>query len=192
MTNIQGNLNKDFNVGHGSIASQPLELEHIIDKHISCNCNKPIQVKIKKLYNDVIVPEQATSGSAGFDLRLYIPERDREFFNEIYLEPNETVKINTGLCFELPEDHVMIICPRSSTGIKKGLMMQNTIGILDADYRGECFLFLKNMSYKGIVIEHGERICQAIIMPYPKVNFEVVEELSSTERGTGGFGSTGS
>jgi dUTP pyrophosphatase len=156
-----------------------------------------IDVKIKKLKKDAIVPEQATTGSAGFDLRAYIlaeesyPWRGESIVPYIQIEPNQKVRVNTALAFQLPLNHVMIIAPRSSSGIKKGLMLQNTIGVLDADYRGECFLFIKNIGTETVTIEHNERIAQAVILPYPTVNFNVVEELDETERGEGGFGSTG-
>lgn len=148
-----------------------------------------IEVKVKKIYKDVKVPEQATNGSAGFDLRAYWAIH--EAYPEMIIPAGDRVKIGTGLKFELPEGYVMQIYPRGSMGIKKGLMLQNTVGILDADYRGECFLFLQNTTDKEVIIQHNERIAQAIILPYPKVNFVESEELSETERGEGKCGSTG-
>ena len=85
----------------------------------------------------------------------------------------------------------MLIVPRSSTGTKKGLMLQNTVGVLDSDYRGECFLFFRNMKDTPVEIEDGERIAQVIVIPYPTLEYEEVAELQDTERGAGGFGSTG-
>ena len=76
-------------------------------------------------------------------------------------------------------------------GVKKGLVLQNAIGVLDSDYRGECFLFIKNVSDEPVEIEDGERIAQAVVVPYPTINYEEVSELDDTERGAGGFGSTG-
>lgn len=185
MTNIQGNLNKDFNVGHGSIASQPLELEHIIDKHISCNCNKPIQVKIKKLYNDVIVPEQATSGSAGFDISAYLQK-------PILLQPLQRVMCPTGICVQMPEGLELQLRARSGNAIKKGLSLINGIGTIDSDFTGEINVLLVNLSNEEIIIKHGDKIAQGVFAKYESPKLIVVEELSSTERGTGGFGSTGS
>jgi dUTP pyrophosphatase len=157
-----------------------------------------INVKVLKMYEDVIVPEQATSGSAGFDIRVRLPkdtDEESTTFGEqlsaIVLKPGETIKLSTGLKFELPENHVLLIFPRGSMGIKKGLMLQNTIGVLDEDYRGECFIFVKNISNDKIIIEHNERLCQGIVLPYPKVNFVQVNELSETDRGEGKEGSTG-
>lgn len=149
-----------------------------------CECNNKIKVKVKKVYEDAIIPKQMTVGSAGFDLSARLDE------DSITIPRGDKVRIDTGLAFELPENHVMIIAPRSSSGIKKNLMLQNTIGVLDSDYRGHCFLFIKNTGKTDLIIENGERIAQAVILPYPKVVFEEVEELSNTERGTGGFGST--
>lgn len=183
---MTGNFNKDFTIGHGSIALQPEELEHKISRMCGCTNPKPIEVKIKKMYKDAVIPEQATSGSAGFDLRVYLKST-----KSLLIQPNQTFKLSTGLHFELPEGYVMMIYPRSSTGIKKGLMLKNTVGVLDSDYRGECFLFLTNIGNEDVLITHNERLCQAVIMPYPKVIFTEVEELSETKRGSGGMGSTG-
>lgn len=173
--------------------------------------NIPVQVKVQKMYSDVEMPKQATIGSAGFDLRARLEGvanattiKD-EFINNggfgdipedmiediLVIKPNQRVKIGTGLKFELPEGYVMMVYPRGSMGIKKGLILQNTVGVLDSDYRGECFLFVKNISNDSITIQQNERIAQAVIMPYPKVNFVEVDELSETERGEGRHGSTG-
>ena len=152
-----------------------------------------IEVKVKKTRKDAIIPEQATNGSVGFDLRIVLPidEETGEQISKIRVKPNEKLKLSTELIFELPEGYFMQINPRSSMGIKKGLVLQNTTGILDSDYRGICYLFVKNTSDKPIEIEHQERLAQAIILPYPKIKFVEVEELSETERGDGGFGSSG-
>ena len=130
-----------------------------------------IEVKIKKTRKDAIIPEQATNGSVGFDLRIILPidEETGEQISKIRINPNEKVKLSTELIFELPEGYFMQINPRSSMGIKKGLVWQNTTGILDSAYRGICYLFVKNTSDKPIEIEHQERLAQAIILPYPKV-----------------------
>lgn len=152
-----------------------------------------VEVKIKKLREDVIIPEQATNGSVGFDLRVVLPfdEIENEQLSKVRINPNESVRLSTELIFELPEGYFMQINPRSSMGIKKGLVLQNTTGILDSDYRGICYLFVKNTSNEPIEIQHQERLAQAIILPYPKIKFVEVEELSNTERGIGGMGSSG-
>ena len=84
----------------------------------------------------------------------------------------------------------MLLLPRSNMGIKKKLVLQNTIGLLDCDYTGECLIFLKNTGDTPVIIEQGERLVQALIVPYVKPNFMEVEELDETERGANGFGST--
>jgi len=152
-----------------------------------------MEVKIKKVHKNAAIPKQATIGSAGFDLHVVdaYTYNDNGSFDYINLKPNESVQLDTGLSFQLPEGHVMLITPRSSMGIRKNLMLQNTIGVLDSDYTGHCYLFVKNIGTDVETITNGERIAQAIILPYPKVNFVEVEELDDTERGSGGIGSTG-
>lgn len=149
-------------------------------------------IKVKKLREDAVVPKMATIGSAGSDVRACMyDEVTGQKVTKIIVPANGSVKIGTGLAFQLPQNHVMLIMPRSSTGIKKGLMLQNTVGVLDSDYRGECFLFFKNMKDEPVEIEDGERIAQVIVIPYPNLEYEEVEELDTTERANGGFGSTG-
>lgn len=149
-------------------------------------------IKVKKLREDAVVPRMATIGSAGSDVRACMyDEVTGQKITKIVVPANGSVKIGTGLAFQLPQNHVMLIMPRSSTGIKKGLMLQNTVGVLDSDYRGECFLFFKNMKDEPVEIEDGERIAQVIVIPYPNLEYEEVEELDTTERADGGFGSTG-
>lgn len=151
-----------------------------------------IEVKVKKLKPDAIIPNIATIGSAGSDIRACLyDEETGEKVSKIVLQPNQCAKINTGLAFQLPKNHVMLIDVRSSSGIKKGLMLQNTIGVLDSDYTGECFLFFKNISDKPVDIEDGERVAQLLIFQYPTVNYVEVDSLDETERGEGGFGSSG-
>lgn len=152
-----------------------------------------IEVNVKKTRDDAIIPEQATDGSVGFDLRVVLPfdEQEQQQISKIRVNPNESIRLSTELIFELPEGYFMQINPRSSMGIKKGLVLQNTTGILDSDYRGICYLFVKNTSDKVIEIEHQERLAQAIILPYPKIKFTEVEGLSETVRGDGGIGSSG-
>lgn len=148
-------------------------------------------VKVKKLFKGAQLPLIATDGSAGADLRAYLyDETTDEKVTKIVVQPNQEVKIHTGLCFQLPAGTAMLLLPRSSTGIKKNLILKNTIGLLDCDYTGECLIFLKNVGDTSIEIEQGERLVQALIVPYVKPNFIEVGELDETERGTGGFGST--
>ena len=148
-------------------------------------------VKVKKLFKDVQLPLIATDGSAGADLRAYLyDETVNEKITKIVVQPNQEVKVHTGLCFQLPKGTAMLLLPRSSMGIKKKLVLQNTIGLLDCDYTGECLIFLKNTGDTPIEIEQGERLVQALVVPYTKPNYIEVEELDETERGANGFGST--
>lgn len=147
---------------------------------------------VKKLREDAILPTQATVGSAGFDIRACLfDEETGEKITKIRVPVGGKVKIHTGLAFQLPENHVMLIFPRSSMGVKKGLMLSNTTGVLDSDYRGECLLFVKNTSDEPIEIEDGERIAQLVVLQYPTMTYIQVDELGDTERADGGFGSTG-
>lgn len=150
------------------------------------------QVKVKKLFKDVAIPELATDGSAGFDIRAYLYDEEiNERVARVSLQPNQELKINTGLSFQLPTGTALLLLPRSSMGIKKNLILKNTIGLLDSDYRGECLIFVKNIGNEVVFIENGERLVQGLIVPYMRPNFVEVDELDSTERGTNGIGSSG-
>lgn len=149
-------------------------------------------VKVKKLFEDVQVPALATKGSAGADIRAYLYDKSiDEKITKIVLLPGQKAKIHTGLCFQIPEGTAMLLLPRSSMGIKKGLILQNTVGLLDSDYTGECMIFVKNVGDEPMEIENGERLVQAVIVPYVVPQYIEVPELDKTERGDGGFGSTG-
>ena len=142
-------------------------------------------VKIKKLYPDAQLPMQGSAAAAGWDLYAYIPDGFIEIF------PHGTVKIKTGLAMAIEEGWEGEIRPRSGLATKKGLRPANTPGTIDSDYRGECFLFFRNMKDTPVEIEDGERIAQVIVIPYPTLRYVEVSELEDTERGAGGFGSTG-
>ena len=149
-------------------------------------------IKVKKIFKDVELPKLATEGSAGADLRAYLyDEETNEEIAKIILQPNQKAKIHTGLAFQLPKSTAMLLLPRSSMGIKKGLILQNTVGLLDSDYTGECLIFVKNIGDEPVEIKNGERLAQAVIVPYIKPVFFEVEELDKTERGAGGFGHSG-
>lgn len=144
-----------------------------------------MKVKIKKLYNDVATPEYATDGSACFDIKCYSPNQLEQTFST-------TIELNTGLSVEVPEGHVLLLYSRSGQGFKKNIRLANCTGILDSDYRGEIKVKLTcdNRSLYPIVVNHGDAIAQGMIIPIPKIEFEVVKDLSDTERGSKGFGST--
>lgn len=156
-----------------------------------CNDNSIVNVKIKKTFEDIELPKQADEGSVGFDLRVRLSLTHGGGKDFIVLQPSERVLLNTGLRFEIPEGHYMTIFPRSSAGIKKKLMIQCTAGVIDSSFRAEVMVPLINMGDTPVRIDNNERLVQAIILPYPKVVFEEVEELSQTTRGEGGIGSTG-
>lgn len=137
---------------------------------------------INKSDNDL--PRYETEHSAGMDLRAFLQE-------EIILQPMQRALIPTGLYIELPTGYEAQIRPRSGLAYKHGITVINTPGTIDADYRGEIRVILINLSNQAFTIKTGERICQMIINKYEKVAFELVEKLTETQRGGGGFGHTG-
>ena len=141
-----------------------------------------MQVKIKKLHPDAVIPSYAKAGDAAMDLTAISVDKD-EYGNLVY---------GTGLAFEIPEGHVGFVFPRSSNS-KTDLYLTNHVGVIDSGYRGEVmFKYRPKHSLIDAKIHHrGARIGQLIIMPYPHVNFIEVDELSDTDRGDKGFGSTG-
>ena len=130
------------------------------------------------------LPEYQTPLSAGLDIRANLDE-------SVTLRPLERAMIPTGLFVELPEGCEMQIRPRSGLAAKHGITVLNSPGTIDADYRGEIKVILVNLSNEPFTIESGERIAQMIVARYEQIEWEAAEELSSTERGAGGFGSTG-
>ena len=112
-------------------------------------------------------------------------------YNDITINPGETVKIGTGITLELPKNTFGAIFARSGLATKQGLAPANKVGVCDEDYRGEYIVPLHNHSNVPVTVKHGDRIAQLVIMPYIPVELEEVESLSDTERGSGGFGSSG-
>ena len=148
-------------------------------------------VKVKKLHPDAVVPQYATEGAAGFDL---VAIENATVF------PGQTVLVKTGLAIEVEKGYEMQVRPRSGTSLKTSLRIANAPGTIDSDYRGEVGIIVTNIAnsadqFLGLLlptqIKKGERIAQGVIAPVVKAYFEVVEELSDTNRGEGGFGSTG-
>lgn len=137
-----------------------------------------MNVKIKKLNSEAIIPTYGSEGAAAFD--LYALEDTGVFMPTL---------ISTGISMEVPKGYVLLVAPRSSIGLKTTLRMPHSTGVIDSDYRGEIKVMYESM--EPMVIKKGERIAQGMIIPVAKVNFEEVKELSSTDRGDGGFGSTG-
>ena len=142
-----------------------------------------MKVKIKKLTDKAIIPTFGSVGSAGAD--LYSAEES------IIISPNQTVVVGTGVAVEIPEGFVGLVFARSGLATKSGLAPANKVGVIDCDYRGELKVALHNHSGEVRKIESGERIAQLVITPYLQFDFDEVDELSETKRGSGGFGSTG-
>ena len=143
-----------------------------------------MEVKIKKLHPDAVVPTYAHIGDAGMDVTAVSVNVTDDY-----------VEYDTGLAFEVPEGCVMLIFPRSSNS-KKDLLLCNSVGVLDCIYRGPLKLRFKLMQPKYSSQDHkiygvGDRVGQIMILPYPTIQFKEVEELSDTDRGEGGFGSSG-
>lgn len=130
------------------------------------------------------LPHYATKASAGMDLRANLKA-------DIIMKPMERTIVPTGLFLEIPIGYEAQVRPRSGLAIKKGITVLNTPGTIDADYRGEIMVILINLSSEDFIIKHGDRIAQMIIASHQQAEWNLVEDLSSTERGSGGFGSTG-
>lgn len=141
-------------------------------------------IEVKKLREDATLPTRGSAYSAGYDLYAAIDE-------PITIAPHKTEKIGTGLAFALPEETFAAIFARSGLATKEGLRPANCVGVCDSDYRGEYIVALHNDSEETRTIEPQERIAQMILMSINPINFTEVDELSETDRGEGGFGSTG-
>ena len=142
-------------------------------------------LKIKKLRENARVPFRATEGSAGMDLYACIEE-------PVTVAPRDIRLIPTGIAIALESpDYVAYVYARSGLAIKHGVAPANCVGVIDSDYRGEVCVGLTNFSAEPFVIQPGERIAQMVISPVVLPDIEVVDELDQTERGAGGFGSTG-
>ena len=141
-------------------------------------------IKFKRLNDLATVPTRGSEKAAGYDLYAATD-------HIIDIAPHSTVKIGTGLSFELPDNTFGAIFARSGLATKKGLRPANCTGVCDADYRGEYIVPLHNDTDEVMTIEPKERIAQLILMPFIPMIFEEVDELSDTDRGDGGFGSTG-
>ena len=141
-------------------------------------------MKVKFLKENATLPTKGSIDSAGYDLYAAIDE-------DLTLPPNSTKKVSTGLAMAIPQGYFGAIFARSGLATKKSLRPANCVGVIDADYRGEVIVALHNDSEFVRIIEKGERIAQLVILPYATVDMEIVDDLDKTERGTGGFGSTG-
>ncbi|MBS4759201.1 MAG: dUTP diphosphatase [Clostridium sp.] len=143
-----------------------------------------ILLKFLKLNEKVTIPSYQTEGAAGMDLCAFLE-------TPLTLKPLERKLVPTGLKMELPKGYEAQVRPRSGMSIKHGITLINCVGTIDEDYRGELCVPVVNLSNEEFTINNGDRIAQMIISPVTKADIEVVQELSETQRGEGGFGSTG-
>lgn len=141
-------------------------------------------VNVKKLNENAVMPTYGSLFAAGADLYALLD-------SETVIEPQQTLLVHTGLSMEIPEGYAGLIYARSGLASKRGLAPANKVGVVDADYRGEIMVALHNHSAQPQTIAPFERIAQLVIAPFLKAEFNLVEELDTTERGEGGFGSTG-
>lgn len=143
-----------------------------------------MKINIKKLNENAIIPTRGSEYAAGYDLYACTS-------SPIIIMPHNTVKVGTGIAVELPHGYFGAIFARSGLATKNGLRPANAVGVCDEDYKGEYIVALHNDTDIPQTINPMERIAQLVVMPYLEVEFNEVEELSDTERGEGGFGSTG-
>ena len=141
-------------------------------------------IKIQKLNPNATIPTRGSEEAAGYDLYACLDW-------PIYVPPHETVKVGTGIAIELPSGTFGAIFARSGLATKQGLRPANCVGVCDSDYRGEYIVAMHNDSDMEKQIWPNDRIAQLVVMPYVAVEFQEVESLNETERGAGGFGSTG-
>ena len=144
------------------------------------NTDFSLKIKVKKLHNDAVIPTYSKDGDAGMDLTAI----------KIISETINQITYGTGLAFEIPKGFVGLVFPRSSVRNYE-LALSNCVGVIDSGYRGEVQCTFNRIHDKFESYEVGDRVAQIMILPYPKVNFIETDQLSNTERGEGGFGSTG-
>lgn len=143
-----------------------------------------MKIEIKKLQESAVLPERGSASAAGYDLFACMEE-------DVVIKPHETKMIGTGLAAAIPEGYFGGIFARSGLSSKEGLRPANCTGVVDADYRGEIKVALHNDSEVERVVTVGEKIAQLVVLPFLSAEFDEVETLSETQRGAGGFGSTG-
>lgn len=148
---------------------------------------RKIQLKIldKRIGDTIPLPEYATTGSAGLDLRACLDE-------PLVLKPSETQLIPTGMAIHIAESNLAaVILPRSGLGHKHGIVLGNLVGLIDSDYQGQLFVSCWNRGQNEFTIQIGDRIAQLVFVPVEQVDFEHVDEFDNSDRGEGGFGHTG-
>jgi dUTP pyrophosphatase len=142
------------------------------------------KILIKKLSSSVSIPKYETPGSSGMDIAAHIE-------NNIIINPGEKFLVSTGFSIAIPKGYEVQIRPRSGLAAKRSITVLNTPGTIDVDYRGEIKVILINLGKEKFIVKNGERIAQMVVCPVVQANLEEVEDLPDTERGSGGFGSTG-
>ncbi|MBS1403152.1 MAG: dUTP diphosphatase [Oscillospiraceae bacterium] len=145
-----------------------------------------MQVKVKKLRPDATLPRRGSAAAAGYD--LYAAPADGQ---PVDIAPHGTAMIGTGLAFAIPTGYFGGVFARSGLASKQGLRPANCVGVIDADYRGECLVALHNDGDTPRTVQPGDRIAQLVILPFLAAEFDEAEQLDDTARGSGGFGSTG-
>lgn len=151
------------------------------------NARRRVQVRIldKRIGGEFPLPQYATAGSAGVDLRACIDAPSE-------LRPGDTQLIPSGIAIYLADaSYAAIVLPRSGLGHKHGIVLGNLVGLIDSDYQGQIFVSVWNRGQSTFTIQPGERIAQLVVVPVAQVEFDVVEAFAATERGAGGFGSSG-
>ena len=141
-------------------------------------------VKLKKLTPNAIIPTYGTAQSAGADLYSGMEQ-------PVTIEPGKTEFIHTGIAIAIPEGLVGLVYARSGMACKKGIAPANKVGVIDADYRGEIMVALYNHGTEAVTVEPGDRIAQLVLTPFITAAFDETDSLDETDRGNGGFGSTG-
>ena len=142
------------------------------------------KVRYQKLDNRAVEPTYGSAYAAGADLYALMDA-------PLTLEAGQTALVHTGLAVEIPEGFVGLVCARSGLATKRGLAPANKVGVIDSDYRGEVMVALHNHGTEAQTIEQGERIAQLVLVPYLTAAYEQADSLTDTDRGAGGFGSTG-
>lgn len=145
-----------------------------------------VNIRVKKIYEDAMIPTQGSEWAAGGDLYAYLPDK-----KSIAIWPHQTVMIGTGIAAAIPKIYWGGVFARSGLASKQGLAPANCVGVVDPDFRGEIKVALHNNSEEQRTVFHGDRIAQLVIIPLPKTVYTEAEDLDDTVRGNGGFGHTG-
>lgn len=185
-------LNLNLKMGQNTSSNIESNSNRSLDKQVSTdslpddNFTLESDLKIKKLYSDVTIPGYKTDGSSGMDLAAYFENKDK-----IEINPGETCLIKTGISVSFSKFLEIQIRPRSGLALKNSITVLNTPGTIDSDYTGEIGVILINHGNQVFTVNKGDRIAQMVLCPIVKANIIEVTDLEETERGSGGFGSTG-